>query len=503
MKKIKTINLFVACSPTSEFLNEKKEKLMELCRELNVEFADKGFSFIVSPVSYEDPERRKLVFDKYIESRADIVIFLVDNKRDDVLVNELKLAVERNNTFNKPEVLVFASNIIEENQAFNQEIKQICAEGGWLYEPLKNTEDLKDNVKEKIYRYVRSYKSIRELRIMSKWRYYGWRILVILLVLSFFIGHYFYSSWKTAESKKLLIFGGGSARSFIEKECLKSTNDTTTVELVRLKPKSWWYAPMPSGDAYRMITEEIINIEGDYKSRPYYSIVLSAERAYGDTLFKRGVDVTYFRKKGYVIGIHIGNDYLVAYGSQHAFDGYNKNTNSIKEDLLDTIINDQALKLMNGNPSATKIYTTNKNSGTLNTYLDTTNRNKHNGLNKYLETCEKKGLKLIFSSTDPLENTKDGNEWIALGSKYYYPKNEHMDSLIVFKKDNERIEKPIYVYFLLYMDTDSIYKLPNATKEFLNAIHVNDSVIDTIERINEFNLFNSNTILYDKFESLK
>ena len=340
MKKIKTINLFVACSSTSEFLNDQKEELVGFCKELNIEFANKNISYTISPVSYEDPESRKDVFDRYLR-KADIIIFLVDNVRDDVLVSEFKKAVKRNNIFNQPEVLVFASNQIEENEAFNKEIKQICADGGWLYEPLKNTDDLKDNVKEKIYRYVRSYERIKEIRIWSKRRYYGLNyglpFLVVLLVLSIMLGLYYYKSWKMAESKKLLIVGGGSAKNYIEEKCLNKNS------LVKLNPDIWWYAPMPSGDAYRMISEEIINLEGDYKNRPYYPIIISAEKAERDTLFRRTIDPGYFSNKGYVIGIHIGDDYLVAYSGNNAFDDYINDTSlTILDTDLDNIIREQA-----------------------------------------------------------------------------------------------------------------------------------------------------------------
>lgn len=505
---MKTINIFIACSLQSEILTDQKMHLARKCRELNTELAEIGKDFYINPIMYENPERRMEVFKKHIK-HDDIVIFMIDNERDAVLVDELVQAVNLNIVLNKPEVLVFASDKIKNNKEYDNEIKQICADGGWLYEPLKNTEDLWDNVKEKIYRYVRSYKKIKKLRSLSSARYYGLRHLLpfmfVLLGISLVLGYRYY---KSAETKRLLIVGGGSARNYIEDSSLKQKHGNNT-DLVKLNPDFWWYAPMPSGDSYRMIAEEIINLESDYKSRPYYPIIISAEQAKEDTLFRRTIDTSYFREKGYVIGIHIGDDYLVAYGDNGAFDEYKNLINSngtIYEEYLDLIINDQAQRLKNNDTtSLIKIFTTNKNSGTLNAYLDTL-RFKHTGLNNYMEVRDSKQLKQIFSSIDSLNINK---KWLVLGSRYYKTKNVDAIPLTVLdtKYDmihdtiiHDTIKKPIYVYFLLYKDNDS-YRLPDATEDFLRTIlKENDAdIIDRIKLIkcNDTTIIKKNTILYE------
>ena len=91
---MKTINIFIACSPTSEILADQKEVLSKKCRELNTELAEIGKGFYINPIAYENPERRMEVFKKHIK-KDDIAIFLFDNERDAVLLDEFEQAVKR------------------------------------------------------------------------------------------------------------------------------------------------------------------------------------------------------------------------------------------------------------------------------------------------------------------------------------------------------------------------------------------------------------------------
>ena len=479
MKKPIKINLFVSCPQNSEALNNQKVALAKMCNELEVDFAKGEKEVDINTVIYSVPENRKQIGEKNIK-KADIAIFLFDDKQDDVLVNELKLTVDRSKKFREPELFVFFSKKAEENQDIEQ-IKQILVDGGWIPEPLTNTQKLLDNVKEKIHQYVRSQKSIQEIRRWSKLRYYGLLIggiaLTILIPLSIWLS----IKLDKAESKRLLIVGGGSARAFIEDSLLNNINDTVSRNRKSLSDGYWLYTPMPSGDSYRVFAEEIINLNGSYKNRPYYPIVISSEKPNGDTLFRRTLEKTYFIKKGYVIGVHLGDDYLVAYGGNKAFDSVVYSGSTILETTLDSIIGIQSSLLLKNDSAFIPVYTTNKNSGTLNTYLDTL-RSHHNGLKSYIKARDNKQV-----------------GWIALGSRWYYPKDKTMQRLTVLDNTNhKKITKQIYVYFILYKDNDS-YKLPDATKDFLKKMRVDTAIINRIKVIkeNDKTIINDNTVLYE------
>lgn len=511
---MKTINIFIACSPTSEILTEQKMHLARKCRELNTELAEIGKGFYINPIAYEDPERRMDVFKKH-KKHDDIVIFMIDDKRDNVLVDELVQAVNLNNVLNKPEVLVFASDKLKNNKEYDNEIKQICAAGGWLYEPLKNTEDLWDNVKEKIYRFVRSYNSILRIRKSSKRRYIGLYyvipILVVLFIISSILGYLYY---KSAETKRLLIVGGGSARNFIEQSLLKQNKGLST--------KYWLYAPMPSGDAYRVIAEDVMNIE-KYKDHPYFPIVVSAGEADRDD-FRRTLTEDRFIDRGIVIGINIGKDYLVVNGSKNAIPDsyicvpYSKEPDStiyIRDLKLLIKRQDSLLKVSDSVSPKIGIYTTNINSGTLNAYIhlvntvtDTTKR-EANVLSSYIRLCDRlkksnkkyydslKYLKYghVFYGVDEISILSSNNEWVSLGSKYYGPQDKDKISLSVLDTNGHKVYKTIYVYFMLYKNNGS-FILPEATKDFLTRIGVAD--IDKILSVNDSVC--ANRILYDNFE---
>lgn len=490
---MKTINIFVACSPTSEVLNDQKEALVKFCRELNTKFADEYKDYYIKPIPYEDLERRMEVFENHIKN-IDIILFLIDNKRDADLVKELELAMKRSNKFHKPEILVFASDKIKENKAYDDEIKQICANGGWLYEPLKDTEDLLNNVKEKINRYVRSYKSILEIRKWSKARYYGLPIAIVLAIMgvAYFLCRPLIKN--KMESRQLLIMGGGSAINYIVENTpsLKNKDDLNTMR--------WHYAAMASGNSYGLIAEEVLKNYDGYKSHPYYPIVLSAQKVSEDNFLKTSYNKSEFNKTGIVIGVFLGFDWLVAYGSKDAFP---KPDSIIHADVLNTIIADQVLLLKSQSDSEandfvesdaitvikpTTIYTTSDNSGTLNAYKGICDSSiiHYNDIEHH-----------IFSDIVTISEQNHGKEWIALGSKYYHPQNKLMDIFTVLDGSNNRITKKIYVYFMLY-NHDGLYVLPYATKRFLKKIQLPDATIDSLDNPQIISrIINDSTILYD------
>lgn len=456
---MKTINLFVACPKDSDNLKSLKEDIKKKCLDLNVYFAntikeekeDKKIKVI--PVTYDDPERREEVCKQIIKHRADIVLFLFDDVYDKYLLDELEYAVELSIKFHKPEPLVYVkkSNDNSINKDLVKKIAEILAEGGWIIEPFIDSGDLWSKVLDKMERYFNQYYSIRRIQRKAKRRYY---ILPLLLVISLILGVVFLIKWRNAESKKLLIFGGGSARNYIEDTYLNQDSNIEKDKLIRVKPKLWWYAPMPSADAYRMIAENIINLEDDYKKSLYYPVIISASKADTNSYFRRSLSVDGFRKKGIVIGIHLGNDTLVVYGPKS--DSI-LNSNYIDRLKLDSLILDTTLS----------VWRTSPNSGTFNAYCN----------DSICPSLKNRQNMEVFSDKGIIDSIR----WIALGSAHYRPTNDTSNMFYSIVKDSsDCVYKPTFIYFVLYKDKKSNnYMLPTAMLEFLDRIHVLNKTFDS------------------------
>ena len=447
---MKTINLFIACSTSSESLNIQKERIVKLCKTLSAELS-KEEQVTINPVAYDDLERRMKVFNNYIKRKADIVVFLVDDDLGSFLEEELEQAVRRGRKYRRPELLVYVSENIEEKP--KHKIESILERGGWLYDRPNNTEDLLSDVEKRIRGYVYSYDSIRKKQL--SFRVWSWIVgfLVVFATAGCILLGYLYHT--KPESKKLLIFGGGSARNYIEKRYLTSQGQDSLNKLIKTNPEIWWYAPMPSGDAYRMIAENIINLEDDYKNSLYYPVIISAAKADSASCFTSYFEKNDFRERGVVIGVHLGNDTLVVYGSDAIFD-----SPYIDCLTLDSLILDK--------DSEISIRKTSDNSGTFKAYYNDT-------------ICP--SLRYLTNKPDLFfsdQSLIDDKRWIALGSAYYKPKN-NLNSISCFlvKGPNDFVFKEIYLYFVLYKDMNTnTYMLPTATLEFLDKLQVTDFIID-------------------------
>lgn len=499
---MKTINLFVACPKDSDNLKSLKESIKKKCLNLNVYFAEKikeeneDRKIKVIPVTYDDPERREEVCKQIIKHRADIVLFLFDNVYDKYLLDELKYAVELSIKFHKPEPLVYVNknNDNSTNIDLDKEIAEILAEGGWIFEPFIDSGDLWGKVLDKMERYFNQYYSIRRIQRKAKWRYYSLPLAIVMIIIGVACFACRPLLRNKVESRQLLIMGGGSAINYIVEHAptLKSKDDLNTIR--------WHYAAMASGNAYGLIAEEVIKNYDGYKSHPYYPIVLSAQRASENDFLKTSNNKGDFNKTGIVIGVFLGYDWLVAYGSNEAFP---KPDSIIRVDLLNKIIADQVLLLKSQLDSVandsivsnarvkikpTTIYTTSENSGTLNTYKEICDSSiiQYNDLEHH-----------IFSDIVTLSDNQ-GKEWVALGSKYYHPLDiSNAVSLTLHDSIDRIILKPIYIYFMLYRQ-DEAYILPRATKRFLKKIQLPDTMIDSLNNTETVaRIINDSTILYD------
>lgn len=516
------INLFVVCPKDSEALNKQKELIKKACLNLNIDYACKGRKTKIIPVTYYDRERKEEVGKTYIKNKADIVIFLVDEELDKSLEDQLKLAVKRSRRWNKPDIWVC---IPANNPILKEKIESILGTNGWIdtmpmltpgeeeKEEDKETE-LKNRLKIRLTEYVRKYQNTRLKQKTLRALYY---IIIAISALAI-VGYFLYY---LANEPRVLIVGGGSARSYIVNTLLDK-KDKSLSDAFRL------YAPMPSGDSYRIMAEEIINNYEHYQKRPYYPVIISAQRAKPDK-FKRNFSETEFTDIGIIIGIHLVDDWLVVYGSKNAIDSTNYRHDTIEAATLDSIIAEQIPLLLKRDSAALKklpiIHTTSENSGTLNAYFSACGDTI---LNNYLHACDVIEEHHIFSDIDVLSKQNPGRDWIALGSHYYSPekdkdsvsgKDEDILQLTLLNNKGTIEPKPIYVYFMLYKDKNKggdNYVLPDVTKDFLEKIHINDIIIKSIQSIGKNDtlflndtallkdpiFFNNSTILYDGFHNV-
>lgn len=453
--KTKRINLFISCSTKSDVLTKQKKEITDLCNVLNIEYAKSNGNISIKAVGYDDPERRKKVFERFIRSNADIVLFLVDKdnseKQKAVLFRELKKACSSHKENRCPEILVYMPDDVE--LSTKEEIQDILKKNGLSINTLKDDTSLVNNVEDNIRRYVNSYNILRDIHIWTIIKRYSVVAAIILLGGTII----FFSLYCTEKQKRLLIAGGGSAKELIECKYGRGILDD----------KYWIYAPIPSGSAYRLLTEETkMDIKkGEYNNRDYYTVILSADKAEQSDFLKDN-SFSDFKKTGIVVGIHIGFDTLAIYHPKRVV----IDTNNIKE-YIKSILRDTNKNI--------HIYTTNEKSGTLNAY------------NKYLDTT-------IIPPSDSAvfysKKTIDDNRWIALGSKYYGPENKDIDTFLV---RGER--KQVYIYFMKYKNTGSkSYELPSATEKFLEKLGIPEDAIKSVKETQK--PLESNTgIIFDNY----
>ena len=466
----KRVNLYIVCSTKSDVLLDQKRSIISLCQKLNKEYAlqNSGDVVNITAVGYDDPENEGVVSKKFIDRNADLVVFLFDKshseKERERMERKLADALHKYRNNRRPEILVYLPKDAE--KTLSDKTRKLLGTQPINIKQFEDT-DLNEVVDHNIRAYVNSYEMIHNARreaILTKIFavFLAFALLGIIALLTIM--------WVNAKKdvqierqKRILIAGGGSAKNFIVE---KKHN---------LKDRYWIYAPMASGNAYRLLTEETAM---DTLEKRYYTVLLSAGKT-GDSSFFRNdqvkknedikaQEVKRFRNFGVIVGVHMGMDSLVVYSS-HVLS--NKNNGSISiSDLKDIY-----------KKWKDHIYTTNENSGTLNAY------------NNLINTKIKPNK--IFYSSETIEDTS----WIALGSSNYHPKNDGNNIYKYIVKDEKVEAKPIYVYFIKYRSQkDGSYTFPEEVKRFLSgALYFDIPDLDNLTN----NLVNSDStnILFDVF----
>lgn len=499
----KRIYLYIVCYTKSDNLIEQKRCIVNLCQKLNNEYANQvdGDNIEIKAVGYVDPECECVVTEEFIKKSADIVIFLFDKgsdyKQKKQIENRLKKIVKRYRYFHHPEILVYLPDK-ETKDKLNENTKKLLKDNSInikqyeeadhekyvednkvddIIEKIKKENDLKKFVEDNIRAYVNSYEMLNHAKRLRIILY-----VIILAIISSILGVLIWGiiNKKMADyesQKRILISGGGSAKNLIFDY---AHNENAIDGKFRI------YAPLPTGDAYHLLTEETEMNESSYLNRNYYTVIFSAGMA-DDTKFLRcgtvGKDsisrkdsisiairrksILEFRKTGVIIGIHIGMDSLSFY---------------TKGCHISNRMEKAKFKEFIEKADSNIIYTTNLNSGTFKQYQEIT------------DSTIKHSDKRIFYSSNPIE----GDSWIALGSVYYKPDFEEKD---VVRKTiiTDAEPKPIYIYFMRYRNgKKNTYDLPEEVEIFLTDIGIPQNTIENIKN-DPVPVAKDTVILFDYF----
>lgn len=505
----KIVKLYIACFPKSA-LQEQKNCIASSCNKL-----EEGKKIHIKIVDYDDPEKEGVVPRNFIKENADIVVFLLDEKYDekilDRFVNRLNVAIENYSDTNRPVILVYltdeaekrlnSSDSTKEKELLSllKESKNITKFDNRTSDKSNELDSFKKFIEHNIENYIKNYKLIIEARRIVKrnrrWAIYGVPmifIIIIIIVVLIFMWQISVSNQKRLiESQpRLLLVGGGSAKNYIRDEC--------GIDVISNNPKFWIYAPMPSSNSWTLLTEEAMK---DDAHRKYYPICLSAAEA-DDTVFLGNMEPTDFKKKGVVVSLLIGYDTLKAYCNssyinrkflddmlkQSCRKHKLKDQDSIIITYFDSIFRTKTIGCMTLNAiiqkdKSIKLYTTSLRSGTRNAYIDPTKANLQFLTKEYDPNNHKIELYTDNSTIDSSLN------FIVLGSKHYKPYHgiSNAKALTVLDKNGNQIIKPIYLYFMAY-NTNEKYEIKEEISNFLDKIgkSLSEDQINKIKKSKSF-----------------
>lgn len=477
MKKIK---IFVAGSTE---LKEERNCIKLIANDLNSVYRSSNV-FIVSH-TYEHFNDNQEEYNSFIESEADIVIFVLDGYIGSETEKEFLKAIESNKKTNRPEIMLFVHGSSE----LSPDIKYIqglikASMGSKYYVDYSDIEDLESKAKERILRYIDNHKQDTMIDDSSVSRGKGtvcggrstrnWifrnRTFFLLCIIALLTGTLI---WRLFYVPELLIFaGGGSVKNYIEQ--------TRGVDILDY-PHSI-YANLASGSAWALLTEDATRFQEDRgrSQEQFSSICLSAD----------DIDSTFTNEKNKgiyenarIVRYKLGNDPLVVY----VYNGIlsevhiSKDMSSICIDSLKSLVK-YALITTND----VRLFTTSKTSGTLRLYQSCFESCDSVDFERLLDT--KRSFLFYKQSNEAYINALDdangGNKpYIILGSEYYYPlclnnsKIKQYHKLYI-KRGDDNVCKPMNVYFVGKYDAKNpeFCTVSKSVVRFLSDINAENDV---------------------------
>ena len=447
---MKFVNIFIA---GAKDLATQRKNLKALIGDINHKNRELGRKVCFNVSSYETFGDNQEEYDEYIRDKADLVIFVLKDRIGDKTKNEFVLSQQNFNKKGKPAIAVYLNKY--ENKMKNITfIEGLMSSVGKYYFSYENDEDLNAQVKDYLLsKYNDEKKSIFEYKGKLRIFLYIFSVAIIVLLLVFLLIN-------RKPSPILLIAGGGSARNYIEK-----------YHDVRLESySSSYYVHMPSGNAWLLLTEEVITPQEKVR---YYPICISASAA-TENDFLKITSKEHFLKSGSVISLKLGYDTLAVCVKDDSFVREKIGHESIKEKEISL----QRLSKLIIEQDSINIFATSPGSGTRTTYE---------------RLFAKKGIDLdgLFVSqfseySDMPTINKNNLPYILLESKCYTMKELEGDvragdalELKVYDEVEGRREyscKPIYLYFMAYKETTkNVFSIPKQTIKFLEDLDCNIS----------------------------
>ena len=229
-------------------------------------------------------------------------------------------------------------------------------------------------------------------------------------------------------NKPIIIFaGGGSVKKFLEGK------------KVNLEIDNSLYINMASGYSWPLLQEEF-NRYKEEKNNPYRFICLSAD----------SINYPFKLDKAKVCGVYLGEDPLKIY-IDTCFRNWSKGDN-FKENK--PINKEKLKKLLSKNSS---IYITSENSGTLRRYIEV------------FKEIDSTLIDLIKSASVFNIKTEPNKNYVILGSQCFKPNSLDNNNSIELSIENNP-SKPMYLYFLSYMNEGKIYVIDERIVNFLEKV---------------------------------
>ena len=468
-----SLSIFVSGSKS---LKEHRVRLKALVNNMNGENRLRGYPITLNMFSYVNLGDSQAEYDDFIQSKSDIVLFIIEDKLGVKTREEFELASQCYQKRRRPKIMVFMREFRERTPDIQEIENLISSYADSYYIDYANLEDLENKVKERLNQVVEEQMdkiNASPRKRLLKLKVWAWAASVGMFLLGLFGLQQFLSR---IDDVTLLFVGGGSAVS-----CLEELHPE--VGNVYDYPNSICLA-VPTSTSWPIITSEVIHhhaIKSEQFPKPFYPICLSAMAA-DEASFLKMSNKAQFVAKGSVLALHLGEDYLVTYVKKTL-----KNRFIDGKDSINVV--DLAHFLQDVSKQNIRIFTTEEGSGTLTTYQRVLGPN-HITLSKSAlgERVDK------FTDLTPKSKIRmDESPYIMLGSRYYVAKEVYKEgdcrAICVLDENGNAITKSIILYFAGYnVDGGSSLWIPDEMVDFLRKVDPRyGSVIkdNRIPRVNE------------------
>lgn len=465
----KNVHIFIAGAKS---LEGERNALKALAHDLNTGYEDKSARIKVRVKSYEDFRDNQTEYNRFIEQKADLCIFVLEGKAGVKTREEFEKAALSFKYKQKPEIILFiqetASKDVEIMDNLDQMVKPYL--GDHYSEVYTNLDNLKAKAKQKIDQFVTP--SFNKMQLARQWT-----ISVLLCLCILFAG---LSLWAIcfrdtnnvitgslyggldSDSKPILFAGGGSVGNFLKQKY--SLDEDNPIDVTNY-PNSI-YANMPSGNAWTLLAEEYNRFMKSSQSTNnlhFRTVCLSASRA-TKKAFLQSCDSTEFFNAASIVECYLGEDPLVAYIMKNGSERY------LWEDWIrNGRITTEGLASIIKNTEAFNIFSTSPNSGTSNFYqsvlpakysIDFAKLIKKGDVMVYNEASDVKVFKCDISKRSDA-NPREGLPYVVLGSRCYYSlalqdkgPNEYYALQVFDSISGNCFSKPIYIYFMAFKNSD-------------------------------------------------